>query len=68
MEIGVNGVTPLTENMNKYNEVFYLFNKIEFAVFKRKNLTGKYFDLSSDEEITKVSNFLISKNSVLQKN
>ena len=57
MEIGINSVTPLTEDMNKYNEVCYLCNKIEFAVFKIKNLTGKYSDLGSDEEITKAKQF-----------
>ena len=47
--------------MNNYNEVCQLCNKIEFAVFKINNLTGskiknlteKYSNLGSEEEITK---------------
>ena len=39
--------------MSNYDEVCLLCNKIEFAAFKIKDLTEKYFDLVSKEEITK---------------
>ena len=39
--------------MINYDEVCLLCNKIEFAIFKIKNITKKYCDLVSDEEINK---------------
>ena len=39
--------------MSSYDELCLLCNKIEFAVFKIKDLTEKYCDLVSKEEITK---------------
>ena len=33
----INRVTLLTDNMSKYDEVYLLCNKIEFAVFKIKD-------------------------------
>ena len=49
----INRVTLLTDDMSNYDEVCLLCNKIEFAVFLKKNLTEKYWDLVSEEEIDK---------------
>ena len=39
--------------MSNYDEVCLLCNKMEFAVFRIKNLAEKYCDLVSEEEIDK---------------
>ena len=39
--------------MSNYDEVCLWFNKIEFALFIIKDLTEKYCDLVSEEEIGK---------------
>ena len=39
--------------MNNNHEVWQLCNKTEFVVFKIKNITEKYCDLVSVEEVTK---------------
>ena len=49
----INRVTLLTDDMSNYDAVCLLCNKIELAVFKIKDLTEKYCDLVSKEEIDK---------------
>ena len=49
----INRVTLLTDDMSNYDEVCLLCNKMEFAVFRIKNLAEKYCDLVSEEEIDK---------------
>lgn len=39
--------------MKSCNKVCQLCNKIDFEVFKIKDVTGKYFGLVSEEEITR---------------
>ena len=49
----VNGVILLTDDMSNYDEVCLLCNKMEFAVFRIKDLAEKYCELVSEEEIDK---------------
>ena len=49
----VNRVTLLTDDMSNYDEVCLLCNKMEFAVFRIKDLAKKYCDLVSEKEIDK---------------
>ena len=49
----INRISILTENIQNYDEVCLLCNKIEFAVFIIKNITEKYCALVSVEEIVK---------------
>ena len=47
----INRVLILTDNIQNYNEVSLLCNKIEFAVFNIKKITERYCALVSEEEI-----------------
>ena len=47
----MNRVLILTDNIQNYDEVFLLCNKIEFAVFNIKNITERYCPLVYVEEI-----------------
>ena len=49
----INCVLILTDNIQNYNEVSLLCNKIEFAVFNIKNITERYCNLVSEEKIVK---------------
>ena len=49
----INRVLILTDNIQNYNEVSLLCNKIEFAVFNIKKITERYCALVSEEEIVK---------------
>ena len=49
----INRVTLLTDDMSNYDEVSLLCNKMEFAVFRIKDLAEKYCDIVSEEEIDK---------------
>ena len=48
-----NRVLILTDNIQNYNEVSLLCNKIEFVVFNIKKITERYCALVSAEEIVK---------------
>ena len=49
----VNPVLILTDNIQSYDEVSLLCNKIDFAVFNIKNITEMFCTLVSEEEIVK---------------
>ena len=49
----INCVTLQADDMSNYDEVCLLCNKIEFAVFKIKNIIEKYYDLVPEKEIIK---------------
>ena len=49
----INPVLILIDNIQNYDEVSLLCNKIEFAVFNIKNITERYCPLVSEEEIVK---------------
>ena len=52
--------------MSNYDEVCLLCNKIEFEVFKIKDLTGKYCGLVSEEEIEKAKQLCNEQNKASQ--
>ena len=47
--------------MNSCNKVCQLCNKTDFADFKIKDVTGKYFGLASEEEIAKAKQLCIKQ-------
>ena len=49
----INRVLILIDNIQNYDEVSLLCNKIEFAIFNIKNITERYCALVSEEEIVK---------------
>ena len=49
----INRVLILTDDIQNYNEVSLLCNKIEFAVFNIKKITERYCTLVSEEEVVK---------------
>ena len=49
----INRALILSGNIQNYEEVSLLCNKIEFAVFNIKNITERYHALVSEEEIVK---------------
>ena len=49
----INRVLILMDNIQNYDEVSLLCNKIEFVVFNIKNITERYCALVSEEEIVK---------------
>ena len=49
----INRLLILADNIQNYNEVCLLWNKIEFSVFYIKNITQRYCALFSVEEIAK---------------
>ena len=55
----INRVLILIDNIQNYDEVSLLCNKIEFAVFNIKNITERYCALVSEEEIVKARQLVI---------
>ena len=49
----INRTLILSNNIQNYDRVFLLCNKIRFAVFNIKNITERYCTLVSEEEIIK---------------
>ena len=49
----INRLLILADNIQNYNEVCLLWNKIEFSVFYIKNITQRYCAFFSVEEIAK---------------
>ena len=57
----INRVLILTDNIQNYNEVSLLCNKIEFGVFNIKKITERYCTLVSEEEVVKVRQLVIEQ-------
>ena len=55
----INRVLILIDNIQNYDEVSLLCNKIEFAIFNIKNITERYCALVSEEEIVKARQLVI---------
>ena len=49
----INFITLPADDMSNYDEACLLCNKIEFVVFKIKDMTEKYCDLVSEKKIIK---------------
>ena len=57
----INRVLILIDNIQNYDEVSLLCNKIEFAIFNIKNITERYCALVSEEEIVKARQLVITQ-------